>query len=53
MTMLTDGLKAKNLEEDIKQLDIAEILLQACGDETPPPKAEEKPEPLLVLEADI
>jgi Fe-S oxidoreductase len=53
MTMLTDGLKAKNLEEDIKQLDIAEILLQACGDETPPPKTEEKPEPLLVLEADI
>lgn len=31
MTMLTDGLKAKDKEDDIKQLDIAEILAQACG----------------------
>ena len=32
MTMITDGLKAKSLEESIRQLDIAEILLEACGD---------------------
>jgi len=36
MTMLTDGLKAKNLEEEIRPLDIAEILLEACGG---PPQA--------------
>jgi Fe-S oxidoreductase len=40
MTMLTDGLKAKNLEDDVKQLDIAEILLQACAKDAPAPKPE-------------
>jgi Fe-S oxidoreductase len=39
MTMLTDGLKAKNLEEQIKQLDIAEILLEACGGAPKPVEA--------------
>ena len=29
MTMLTDGLKNRDKEEDIAQLDIAEILAQA------------------------
>jgi Fe-S oxidoreductase len=29
-TMLTDGLKAESKEDSIKQLDIAELLLQAC-----------------------
>ena len=32
MTMLTDGLKSQNLEEKIKQLDVAEILERACAD---------------------
>lgn len=31
MTMLTDGLKYKNKEEEVKNLDIAEILAQAIG----------------------
>ncbi|MEM9875483.1 MAG: (Fe-S)-binding protein [Myxococcota bacterium] len=30
-TMLTDGLKAQNKEDEIKQLDIAELLAVACG----------------------
>ena len=33
MTMLTDGLKAQEKEESIKQLDIAELLLQSVGSE--------------------
>jgi Fe-S oxidoreductase len=32
MTMLSDGLKSQNLEEKIKQLDVAEILERACAD---------------------
>jgi Fe-S oxidoreductase len=46
MTMLTDGLKARNLEETIRQLDVAEILWQACSDEAPakPAEPEKKPE---------
>ncbi|MBI2392700.1 MAG: (Fe-S)-binding protein [Deltaproteobacteria bacterium] len=35
MTMLTDGLKAENLEESVKQLDVAELLAQACALESP------------------
>ncbi len=31
MTMLTDGLKYKNREEDVKNLDIAELVVQALG----------------------
>ena len=31
MTMLTDGLKYKNKEEEVKNLDIAELLAQAIG----------------------
>ena len=30
MTMLTDGLKAKSLEESIQQLDVAELLERSC-----------------------
>ena len=30
MTMLTDGIKAESKEEEIKQLDIVELLAQAC-----------------------
>jgi Fe-S oxidoreductase len=35
MTMLTDGLKAQNLDDSVAQLDIAELLERACV--TPPP----------------
>jgi Fe-S oxidoreductase len=31
MTMLTDGLKAQDKEEEIAQLDLAELLAQSCG----------------------
>jgi len=31
MTMLTDGVKAQSKEEQIKNLDIAEVLAEACG----------------------
>jgi Fe-S oxidoreductase len=31
MTMLTDGVKAQSKEEEIKNLDIAEVLAEACG----------------------
>jgi Fe-S oxidoreductase len=31
MTMLTDGIKSKNLEDQVKQLDVAEILEKACA----------------------
>jgi Fe-S oxidoreductase len=31
MTMMTDGLKYKNKEEEIKNLDIAELVVKAMG----------------------
>ncbi len=31
MTMLTDGLKYKNREDEIKNLDIAELVAQSLG----------------------
>ncbi len=30
MTMLTDGIKSKSLEDEVKQLDVAELLDKAC-----------------------
>ncbi|HTJ83992.1 MAG TPA: (Fe-S)-binding protein [Polyangiaceae bacterium] len=41
-TMLTDGLKAKSMDEEIRQLDIAEVLLDACDGEAPKPKSKSK-----------
>jgi Fe-S oxidoreductase len=35
MTMLSDGLKSQNLEDQIKQLDVAELLERACAAEEP------------------
>ena len=35
MTMLTDGIKSKNLEDDIVQLDVAELLWRSCETELP------------------
>jgi Fe-S oxidoreductase len=52
MTMLTDGVKSQDLQDKIKQMDVAELLLESCvaiekpvvagGDESlmPPPPAE-------------
>ncbi len=57
MTMLTDGIKSKSLEDTIEQLDVAELLARACeGAEVgeaapgeheapPPPPADEAPPP--------
>ncbi len=33
MTMLTDGLKSKSLEDSVKQLDVAELLERSCAKE--------------------
>ena len=35
MTMLTDGLKAQSLEEEIRQLDVAELLEESCALDQP------------------
>ena len=43
-TMLTDGLKAESKEDEIKQLDIAELLLTACYTEKKTKPRKEKPE---------
>jgi len=47
MTMLTDGLKNENLEDEIKQLDVAELLAMACAEKqiekVPLPTAVEAP----------
>ena len=43
MTMLTDGLKSKNLEEKIQQLDVVELLEKSCEEQAiaePPPVVE-------------
>jgi len=39
MTMLTDGIKSKNLEDRVAQLDIAELLERSCSD-APQPQSE-------------
>jgi Fe-S oxidoreductase len=45
MTMLTDGLKAKSLEETIRQRDVAELLEESCAvDEIPEPAPPPSPE---------
>ncbi len=44
MTMLTDGIKSKSLEETVKQLDVAELLERACEVRDVP-----APEPLPVV----
>jgi Fe-S oxidoreductase len=46
MTMLTDGLKSKNVEEQVRQLDVAELLEQSCA-----PSATTSP-PVLVVASD-
>ena len=35
MTMLTDGLKASLAEEEIRQLDVVELLEEACALDKP------------------
>jgi Fe-S oxidoreductase len=46
MTMLTDGIKGKSLEDRVKQLDVAELLEKAC--EAPQVKPEEPVVPPVV-----
>ncbi len=41
-TMLTDGLKAKSKDEEIRQLDISEVLLDACDLDGAKPKVKAK-----------
>ncbi len=50
MTMLTDGIKSKSLEDRVKQLDVAELLERACDvpavkpeEPVPPPAPEPAP----------
>jgi Fe-S oxidoreductase len=46
MTMLTDGIKSKSLEDQVKQLDVAELLERSCEVVVvPPPEAEPMPPP--------
>ncbi len=40
MTMLTDGIKAEEKEDKVKQLDIVELLAISCGAEEKQPEAE-------------
>jgi len=52
MTMLTDGIKSKNLEDKVKQLDIVELLDQSCAQvEIPAPLEPPPPAPPPVPEA--
>jgi hypothetical protein len=49
MTMLTDGIKSKNVEDRIQQLDVAELLERSCDEpaaasDSPPPESR-TPEP--------
>jgi Fe-S oxidoreductase len=51
MTMLTDGLKSQNLEDRIKQMDVAELLEQSCIVEEPVSAVVPAVEPPQVVEA--
>jgi hypothetical protein len=46
MTMLTDGIKSKNLEDRIKQMDIVELLDRSCEEVQVPAPVGEPPAPL-------
>ena len=59
MTMLTDGIKSKSLEDEVKQLDVAELLERSCIPsekkvEAPPAPAppEEAPAPPVEANAE-
>ena len=58
MTMLTDGIKSQNLEEQVKQVDVAELLERACSPAVAKPVSEEadaadavRPPPAAAAEA--
>ncbi len=51
MTMLTDGIKSKNLEDQIQQLDIVELLDRACERVEVPAPADVPPPPPPPAEA--
>jgi hypothetical protein len=46
MTMLTDGIKSKSLEDKVKQLDVAELLEKACDVATQKPEEPVMPPPV-------
>jgi Fe-S oxidoreductase len=41
-TMLTDGLKSQSKEDEVRQLDIAELLLESCSEPAPKPAKKTK-----------
>jgi Fe-S oxidoreductase len=45
MTMLTDGIKSKSLEDEVKQLDVAELLDKACEERAVPVEEPVAPPP--------
>jgi hypothetical protein len=45
MTMLTDGLKSKSLEDKIQQMDVAELLEKSCAVVHPAPPIDPPPPP--------
>ena len=45
MTMLKDGVKSQNKEDEIQNLDIVELLAQSCGVGDPVPSANAAPAP--------
>jgi hypothetical protein len=53
MTMLTDGIKSKSLEDRVKQMDVSELLERACDMTVASPEAigVAPAEPLGVAEA--
>jgi hypothetical protein len=50
MTMLTDGIKSKNLEDKVKQLDVVELLERSCEEVAIAPPPEPVPEVPPVIE---
>jgi Fe-S oxidoreductase len=51
MTMLTDGIKSKNLEDSIQQLDVVELLDRSCDITVVPPEVIPPPVEAPVAEA--
>jgi len=55
MTMLTDGIKSKSLEDSIKQLDVVELLERSCDTSVAPEAfgtVAQEPQPTTELTAD-
>ncbi len=52
MTMLTDGIKSKSLEDHVKQLDVAELLERACDTAQVKPEEPVLPTPVTATPAE-